>query len=156
VLQPRSRIPETHTTSIQWCACFLHDAVSVPDLNLQFAFVLASEDLDAVLSFAFVNSVTDGVLNERLQDQGWHLLIEDRRIRVNLYCEALTKPPPLNADIEIENLQFTRKRNLVRFHLIERNSQQLAKTKKNVFGGPRILRDERNGRLKRIEEEVRL
>jgi hypothetical protein len=156
VLQPGPRISETYTTSIQRCRCLLHDAVSIPNLNLQFAFVLAGEDLDTVLSFAFVNSVTDGVLNERLQDQGWHLLIEHCRIGVNLYCEALTEPPPLNTDIEIENLQFTRKRNLVRFHLIERNSQQLAKTKKNVFGGPRVLRDESNGRLKRIEEEVRL
>src|SRR5215469_3846879 len=96
------------------------------------------------------------ILNKRLQDQRRHRQIEHRSIGMNLYRESLTESAFLDAYVKIKDLQLARKRNLVRLHLIKRHSQQLTQTKKNVFCRRRVLLDERNRRLQRVEQKMRL
>jgi hypothetical protein len=72
VFQSGSRIPQTDTAATLRRALLLHNAVSVPHLNLQIVPLLPGEYLDAVLPFAFAYAVMDRILNQRLQNQWRH------------------------------------------------------------------------------------
>ena len=100
--------------------------------------------------------MSNSVLDKRLQNERRHCVTKHSCIGMNLDRQPLTESSSLNPDVEIENLQLTRKRNLVRLHLIQGDSQQLTQPKKNIFGGLRILLNERNRGLQRIEQKVRL
>jgi len=114
------------------------------------------KDFDAILSLMLSYAVMDRIFYKRLQDKRRNGDVERIGIGVDLDSETLTETALLNPNVEIEDLQLARQRNFVRFHLVQRNAEQLTEPEEDVLGGPWVFGNECDGGLKGIEKEMRL
>ncbi len=149
-------IANADATLQELVGALIEGAVAVPDFNFETMVCDASEDLDQVRAFVHSDAVTNGVFNERLQKERRDWLIEGGRISMNFDGKAIAEALALNADVEVEELEFARERNYVLVHLVEGNSKKLTEPEKHILSGTRIFLHEGNGSLKGVEEEMGL
>ena len=119
-------VAKTDATKEKAFAVVVDDAVRVPHFEFQAAVFDARIDFDGVFALVLADAVTNGVFDERLQQQRRHLMIECRGVGVDFDSKAIAETLALNADVEIEEFEFARKRNFVCSHLVKRDAEQLA------------------------------
>src|SRR6266568_2511998 len=149
-------VAETYTAGQETIGAFINDAFLVPDLQFQALIGYARRNLNLVFAFVLSDAVTDGVFDEWLQQKGRDLLIERGRICANFKCKSVSETLTLNANVEIEKLEFACERDFVCPHLVERDAEKLTKSQKHIFGRARVILHESNCGLKSIEKKMRL
>ena len=57
--------------------------------------------------------MSNGVLNDRLQNQAWHSALHQLRSNVDARGQAIFETHALNAEIELDQIQFFLQRNFL-------------------------------------------
>ena len=100
--------------------------------------------------------MADGVLHERLQQEGRHGGRARAGLDAERHLESIAEASLLDRDVMIEQLQLLLQRHQRTAFPAERMTQQLAQARDHAVGLLGVLEHERRDRMQRVEEEMRL
>jgi hypothetical protein len=98
---------------------------------------------------------TIAVLDERLHRERGDLERAQLVGHVELEAQAIAKPHALDLEIVGDHAQLLAERDQPGLR-VEREPEQRAQPLEQILGAPRILRDQRDRAVERVEQEVRL
>jgi len=100
--------------------------------------------------------VHDGVLDQRLQHEVRHERVHHIRIDIGVHVEPALEAHLHDVEIELQQLQLARQRDLLLARPLERHAQQFAQTRDHATHAARVALHERRHRVQRVEQEVRV
>ncbi len=104
--------------------------------QMQSIFLPLDRRHNHAVFFPLRNSMPDGILHNRLQQEARHQSIQRPGIHSNLHAQPVREPHLLDGQIVFDNVQFRRQRNFFRAHSRKRrfqNAIQMAQRLGSLF-----------------------
>src|SRR5262245_40884430 len=123
-------------------------------LKLEFILFEPGRNLDQPRRGVWRDSVTDGVFDQRLQNQIRHARVERLRLDIHLHLQAISESRLFNLQVAFEKFQLLPKRRLLRTDVLHSQSQQVAQPRDHPLGGFHVAAHQRRDGVQRVEEEM--
>ena len=131
-------------------------AVVVADVDAQHAVLATAVDLDTVVADVLADAVPDRVLHDRLQHQAGHGRVQHVGRDMDARGQAVTEASPLDAQVQLQQFQFAAQRDFLAVVVLQERAQQFAQAQQHVFRRQRVLVQQGDDGVQRVEQEMRL
>src|SRR5262245_24423411 len=154
LIQPRAGVAQSDALFDLRAPGVRQSRAVVADLKLEFVLFESGGNLDQTRRRVWRDSVTDGVFDQRLQNQIGHARVERLRLDIHLHLQPIAEPRLFDLQVAFEKFQFLSQRRLLRADILQRQSQQIAEPRDHPLGAFHVAAHQRRDGVERVEEEV--
>src|SRR5215510_9917180 len=154
LLQPRAGVGQSDALFDLRAPGVRQTRAVVAYLKLEFILFEPGRNLDQPRRGMWRDAVTDGVFDQRLQNQIRHARVERLRLDIHLHLQPVAESRLFNLQVAFEKFQLLPQRSHLRSDVLQSQSQQVAQPRDHPLGGFHVAAHQRRDGVQRVEEEM--
>src|SRR5262247_2275868 len=135
LLQPRAGVGQSDALFDLRAPGVRQTRAVVAYLKLEFILFEPGRNLDQPRRGMWRDAVTDGVFDQRLQNQIRQARVERLRLDIHLHLQPVAESRLFDLQVTFEKFQLLPERRLLRPDILQRQSQQVAQPRDHPLGG---------------------